>query len=443
MNRVLLTVATILCSSLFGLAQDTLTLSQAIKIGLEKNFSIRLARNSYSIAKNNNTLGNAGMLPRVEANGGWRLSAEEAEQVYKSTGAVATDRTTNNLNGNVQLSWTLFDGFSMFVSKEMLGNLQAMSEQSLQIAVEDALASIVVAYHNVLVQQLLAQSFTSTTKLSHERLFVAKERFAIGDGSQLQVRQAEVDLLADSTNLLRQRNTVAEAKLYLNQLLGRSPSTLFEVSSNSQSQSLLNTQDMLTQIMQNNRTLAIERLQLSNSQLTIKDLQGDRYPRLNLTSGYNFSKSSYSPGDLESAKNFGPSIGLTASVTLFNGFNVSRSIANARIAAESKAINLEQMEVQLQSQALSYINSFNLAQMLMQTEQTAVALAQQNLDVAMEKYRLGSISDIELRDMQSRLIGAQARYLSAQLQLINAEVELQTLSGTIINQFEQMLSNEE
>ena len=442
MNRALLTIVAIVCSTIFTVAQDTLTLSQAIKIGLEKNFSIQLARNSYSIAKNNNTLGNAGMLPWVEANGGWRLSSDETEQTFKSVGTTTDKRDVNNLNGNVQLRWTLFDGFSMFVSKEMLGNLQAMGEQSLQMAIENAVASIVVAYYDVTVQQQLVESIASITKLSHERLFVAKERLAIGDGSSLQVSQAEVDLLSDSTNLLKQRNAVVEAKLYLNQLLGRSPLTPFEVTGTIEAGTLLSTQDMLSQIMQNNRSLAIERLQLSNSQLTIKDIQSGRYPQLSLTSGYNFNKSSYSPGDLESTKSFGPSIGLTASVTLFNGFNVSRSIANARIAAESEAISLEQTEMQLQSQSLSYINSFNLAKMLMQTEQTAVNLAQKNLDIAMEKYKLGSISDIELRDMQNRLIGAQVRYIQAQLQLVNAEVMLQTLSGTIINRFESLLTQE-
>ena len=103
MNRALLTIVAIACSTIFTVAQDTLTLSQAIKIGLEKNFSIRLARNSYSIAKNNNTLGNAGMLPWVEANGGWRLSSDETEQTFKSVGTTTDKRDVNNLNGNVPL----------------------------------------------------------------------------------------------------------------------------------------------------------------------------------------------------------------------------------------------------------------------------------------------------------------------------------------------------
>ena len=49
--------------------QDTLSVSDAVQIALENNFSIRIAKNNAEIANNNNTIGNAGFLPNVNANG--------------------------------------------------------------------------------------------------------------------------------------------------------------------------------------------------------------------------------------------------------------------------------------------------------------------------------------------------------------------------------------
>ena len=58
-----------LCTSSGLIAQDTLRIEEAVQKGLEKNFAIRIARNNAEIAGNNNTLGNAGFLPVLTADG--------------------------------------------------------------------------------------------------------------------------------------------------------------------------------------------------------------------------------------------------------------------------------------------------------------------------------------------------------------------------------------
>ena len=50
-------------------AQDVLTPQDAVKIALENNYSIKIAKNDKDIAENNSTVGNAGFLPTVDASG--------------------------------------------------------------------------------------------------------------------------------------------------------------------------------------------------------------------------------------------------------------------------------------------------------------------------------------------------------------------------------------
>ena len=66
------------------LAQDTLRIEEAIQKGLEKNFAIRIATNEAQIAKNNNSLGNAGLLPVVTADGTISKRIENNETQYSA-----------------------------------------------------------------------------------------------------------------------------------------------------------------------------------------------------------------------------------------------------------------------------------------------------------------------------------------------------------------------
>ena len=47
---------------------QTLTLEQAIQLALENNYDIKIAKNNLKIDERNNTIGNAGMLPVINAN---------------------------------------------------------------------------------------------------------------------------------------------------------------------------------------------------------------------------------------------------------------------------------------------------------------------------------------------------------------------------------------
>ena len=61
---------------------DTLTIKQAIKIGLENNFALRIANNELEIAKNNNTLGNAGFLPTITADAALNKRVQDNKTIF-------------------------------------------------------------------------------------------------------------------------------------------------------------------------------------------------------------------------------------------------------------------------------------------------------------------------------------------------------------------------
>src|SRR4051794_31790565 len=67
------------------LAQDSLlTLQNAIEISLKNNYDIRIAGNLSEQQENNNTIGNAGMLPGVDASGSYTRSTNSLKQTYNT-----------------------------------------------------------------------------------------------------------------------------------------------------------------------------------------------------------------------------------------------------------------------------------------------------------------------------------------------------------------------
>ncbi|RYE56358.1 MAG: TolC family protein, partial [Sphingobacteriales bacterium] len=68
---------------------------------------------------------------------------------------------------------------------------------------------------------------------------------------------------------------------------------------------------------------------------------------------------------------------------------------------------------------------------LLKVERNNVEIAKQNLEITLEKYRLGSIAPLELREAQRNSIDAIARFLEAQYQTKLTEITLKEISGTL------------
>ena len=104
---------------------QTLTLEQAIQLALENNYDIKIAKNNLKIDERNNTIGNAGMLPVINAN----INNNNTLNTINLTQADGNERELEgvrnfNLNYGVGLDWTIFDGFRMFARKEQLKTLE-------------------------------------------------------------------------------------------------------------------------------------------------------------------------------------------------------------------------------------------------------------------------------------------------------------------------------
>ena len=430
--RSVLLLYGLIISNVLSFSADTLRLSEAMAIALENNWGITLAENESRIAGLNNSLGNAGFLPSLDATATRSRNQNDTYQKYfDDREREGNDAVSNSINTGIQLSWTIFDGFNMFIQKKRLTELENMSQTQLRSVIETTIAQVILAYYDIAVQERLTEVYSEAVQLSAERTRFARAMIDIGSGSELSYLQSAVDLNTDSAVYMQQLVILANSKAELNRILCRDLMASFEVISEIPLNDRLVYEQLWDLIEEQNPDLIRARSNLIVSSLDTKSSRSLMYPRINVNTGYNYNKSESEVGFLLLNRNLGFQMGISLTYNLFNGFNTRNDIKAAKIREESAHAEFNQAELDIKSELLRIYNDYLTNLQLVKFESDNQELAMRNLEVAMEKYRIGAINDIELRETQQKLMDAETRYLLSQFRSKIAETELLRLSGQL------------
>jgi outer membrane protein TolC len=298
-------------------------------------------------------------------------------------------------------------------------------------------SQIILNYYGVIQLKKMVTVLGTAMDLSMQRKEIAEAKFSLGSGSRLMLLQSTVDLNADSNSLIQEKTILENTKAGLNRLLARDPSTPFEINDSIVLAESLPYDHLVKEALNQNSQLIAARFNEDLSRLGIKESQSDRYPKLGFQAAYNFNYLTSQTGFLEFNQSYGPSFGFNLTYNLFNGFNTNRNIRNAKIDYDYSQKELLDVDLRVRTNLLTLYNQYvsNLASVKLETINQEVA--KENVDVAFEKYKLGALNDIDLRDIQNKFIDAQSQLLQAQFQAKQAEVELMVLSGQIFKSLKQ------
>ena len=413
-------------------AQDTLTVAEAVRVALENNYDIRIASNDVRIDQQNVSYGNAGLLPRVDAVIDNNNSIQNTSQTRADGTVVALEDARNHsLNYGVALNWTVFDGFRMFARLEQLRELRKLGEAELQTVVLTRVSDVMTVYFDLVQQQQQLQALDTAIVISRQRVETARNRFEIGKASKLEVLNAQVDLNSDTTSLLRQQELYANTKTRLNQLMARDVQTQFGVVRDLTVDAGLLLADLTTLAEKQNPLLQSQIINRRVAELQLKQVRAARYPTVSVQTGYNFAESQSSLGFTSESYARGLNYGFGATLNIFNGFLQNRNERIAKIAIENSGIAIEQQTSILRSQLTSTYQTYLTNIQLTELERNNEILAKQNLDITLEKYRIGTIATLEFRTAQLNYINARVRSSNAQYEAKLSEIQLKELAGTL------------
>ena len=434
MRRILITILAV-SAALGAKAQEVYSLKQCIETGLERNYSIRIIRNEQLISDNNATQGNAGYLPTIDLSGGFSGTVNNNRNKL-SDGTTERENGVNSETGNIGLNvnWTVFDGFGIQAEYARLKELKKMGELDTRLTIEDFVATLSGEYYNMIRQYIRLRNLRSSLDLSRERVRIAEERYHIGSGSRMDLQQAQVDFNADSSNVLNQLEVVHNSRIRLNELmaLDNIDEQIALKDSVIRPNIFLDEVDLWQSTLASNASLLIAQKNQTLSELDYKKVKSRDYPYVKLNAGYGYTANWYEVGATDLQQRLGLNYGLTVGLNLFDGFNRRRERRNARIQIENSQLKKQELELGLRADMsnlwMAYRNNLDLWSL----EKENVVVALENHRIAIDRYKLGELSGIELREAQISLLEAEERQSIAEYSTKLCEISLLQLSGQIL-----------
>lgn len=413
-------------------AQEVLTIEDAIRIALENNFEIKIAKNNLKISETNVAIGNAGMLPSATASVTDNNSIQNSSQTRQDGTTTSLDNAkNNNLSYGVSLDWTIFDGMKMFAKYDQLKEFQNMSDAQMKLTILNKVSNVNTVYYDLIQEQQKLADLDSTIVISQKRLEFIKNRYTIGKNSKLDVLNAQVDLNTDLGNLVKEKQVYANAKTLLNQILARDLKKDFVVTSGINVDRQLKLDELMTLAEKQNPELVMQIINTKIAELDLKQIKGERYPIVRLTSGYNFSESQSSLGFTSQASSRGLNYGFTASLNLFDGNLQNRNEKIAKMQIDNSKLAVDQQLIQLRSNVIIAYQLYLTNLDLITLEENNTAIAKQNIEITAEKFKIGTITSVEFRAAQLNYINSRIRLSTAQYQAKLSEITLRELAGNL------------
>ena len=433
-------IATIVCCATTNvLAQQHYTLKSCLEIGLEKNYSLRIVRNEEQISKNNATIANAGYLPTLDLSAGFSGNVNDTETETRSTGekAKTTGVFDKTLNAGLNLNWTLFDGFKIQANYARLKELEQQGETLTRIAIEDFIANLTAEYYNYIQQQIRLKNFHYAMSLSKERLRIVEERYIVGNFSRLDLQQARVDYNADRAQYMKQQESVKTSLIRLNELMANEDMTESVTVNDSiiDLNTLLTFDELWQSTLKSNASLLKSEQNKKLASLEMKAVKSRNYPYLKLNAGYGYTLNKYEISSTSRRDNLGFNFGVTMGFNLFDG-NRRREIKNARIAIENANLQQDDMRQSLRADLSNLWQAYQNNLEMLKLERENLIAAVENHEIASERYMLGNLSGIEMREAQKSLSDAEERILASEYDTKMCEISLLQLSGKITQYLE-------
>ena len=418
-------------------AQKVLTIEEAIATALQNNYAIQLSKNDSAIAALDYSFRNAAFLPRVNGSFGGNYNNNNQRQKFvDGTERKLNDIKSNNYNAGLQLNWVVFDGLKMFATRDKLEEFVKLGELGIKQQIVNTIASVITNYYAIVRQKQQLKAINDQIQLSAERVKLAQYKLDIGVGAKPDVLQSKVDLNAQKAAFLSQETLMAQLREQLNQVINIDSESKYLVSDTILINMNVSLGDIQESLENNNPDLLMAQKNIDIARLVLKERKADRFPTVSLNSGYTFNrtnnKATVNPFQPLFSRNFGRNLGFTIAVPILNNFTTKRLIKQSAIDIQYQQLFFENQKSILNLNVINAYKDYELQKRALALEEENIVLANENVAIVFEVYKLNSTTLIQLKEAQKSLEDAQTRLINARYNTKLAETELLRLKGEII-----------
>lgn len=433
LKRNILFAYLLVAASSLVFSQSVLTVEDAIKIGLEKNYAVLIVKNEQEIAKLQNNFGNAGMSPTVSVNANLNLATINSYQEF-STGVIQerNGAQSNNTGASVNVGWMIFDGLKMFAVKKRLGLNEQLSAIELKQKMENTVYDIVSVYYMVVKTNELIKAAKQNLSIYEERKKIAKLRLEIGSDSKVDVLLSQSNENKAKSAIIQLELQLLNAKTKLNTLLNKPVDTEFNTDDSIVVNFNPNIDDLKKEVSKSNSSILMSKQNELITQQSIKEARSANLPFVQLNGAYNFTRAQSQAGFVFLNRQAGLNAGVTAGWLIFNGNKNSKLVKERNILYLNQKYVTEQMQMQIDGQVFNSYKTYLLNKTIVDLEKQNLSDSKEVLDVSIERYKVGKSNLLETIETQKNLEDAQVRYIEALYAIKMAETDLLRANGSLV-----------
>ena len=431
-----------LFSSMLVNAQQQLTLQDAITAALKNNYDILLSRNDSTSFALNRYYSFGAFMPQLNGTAAvvWNTNNQQLKFASRVDGKdsliTRNGVRTSNLNYGVNLNWTLFDGLKMFATRERLMEQEALGALNLKAQVVNSVAAVINSYYGIVRQKELLRALQNQDTVYVERMQLADKKLSVGLGSKPELLQAKVDYNAQRTLQLTQQSLLAQLRDQLNQLIGFKQGSVYDVEDSIPLNMTLQYGEFAQQFENSSPLLLAAKKSIDVANLSVKEQKAGMWPTLSFNSAYNFAKTNNSVVVNQNQpfynQNTGFNYGLGLNVPILNGFNTRRLIKQAQLNVQYQQVNYEKQRSLIDVGISNSFKDYELQKKLLDVEYDNILLADENVNIALQRLKQGVTTSLELREAQKSQQDAYIRLITAKYNTKMAETELLRLKGDIL-----------
>jgi outer membrane protein TolC len=420
-------------------AQEDLNIMQAIQTALHQNYDIQISAKNQKISDINNNWANAGALPTIN------LSAKKEEALSDQTNNPASflpyELRSSGLNGNANVSWTLFNGFAIRANKAKLKNLEEISNNNATLTIENTIQGVILQYYNCVLQKQRLDLLQKVVSLAKNRLEYQQTKYDIGVSTKMDLLQIENAMLTDSSNLILQKLNFNNAVKNLNLTLGNNIESLWNFTDDIDTEiQLFNYEILKESTLANNTNI---KNQYYNIQLSKQDIRLSKaafYPVISVNSGAAYNESTYDIGEMSSQmQNTGESLNYFANFSvnlrLFDGGKLYTTLRKVKVQKERNTLQYEKIQEEVLHQLSLTNDKYNSRITAYALNEKAFGIAETNYNLANDKNTRGVINSFMFRDIEIAYITSGINAQQSAYNLMESKIALLKITGGIIQSF--------
>ncbi|MBL7717341.1 MAG: TolC family protein [Flavipsychrobacter sp.] len=387
-------------------AQQRLTLQDAIARALQYNYDIRMADVVVKQADANNTMGNAGMLPDVAANAGYRQGTNNVfNQLSNGTEQIRPNAATSGLSASVDALWTVFDGGRMFVVKKQLGQREELASVQYRLQVQTTVSQVIQAYAEVVWRHQQQVAIDTGIGLAATRMNISRVQYESGSSAKVDFLQATVDHNLRRTDSLNQQSLIYQSLTSLNVLLGEESDRVYVVDDSLQFNIAMQPLDK-ERLQDVNLSLNVARRTADIFKLDAKIARAQHLPIVTIDGSYAFTRNTSAAGFALFSRSFGPSAGVNINIPLYRGGNIRRQVKVASLEAMRYELAYDKQNTELSRQYRTGWRNYELSVAAYNLQSENIRYAKENVDIQRARFRAGIATTLETREAESSYVQA-------------------------------------